>query len=153
MHRKILYLAVLLFLICGTCLAGELTSGEAKTFFDQAVSLQKSSNFEEADINYQRVLLFDPYNVNYQKYILNNRGIMFASLGDMDQAEALFKAALSIDPNYKPAQLNLGYIYENRRSRLESLEYWLKVLNINIDEMKPKAFVIETGKCAASSKK
>lgn len=152
MYRKTACILVLLILIAGTCFAGELMSKEADNYFNEGVKSQTSANFVEADINYQKALLVAPYSLELQKYILNNRGIMLAELGDLDQAESSFKAALSIDPSYKPAQLNLGYIYEKRRSRLESLEYWLQVLNINLDQLKPKSFVIQ-GEPKSASKK
>ena len=68
---------------------------------------------------------------------------MLAEQGFLDEAEEYFNESLKIDPNYLPAQLNLGFIYEKRRSELESIKYWLKVLNIDLDKVKPKGFVID----------
>jgi Tfp pilus assembly protein PilF len=70
---------------------------------------------------------------------------MYAQQGDLEKAEAAFNEVLEMDPNYEPAKLNLGFIYEQRRSELESIKYWLGVLKINLDEVKPKGFVIEEG--------
>jgi Tfp pilus assembly protein PilF len=74
--------------------------------------------------------------------IVNNRGVMFLTKGDMSGAEECFNNALSIDPNFKPAKLNLGFIYEKRRSELESIKYWLKTLNIDLESVKPKGYIL-----------
>lgn len=131
---------VLLFV--GNSFAGELISKEAVNYYNEGVKLQKASNFAMADSLYQKTLLVDPYNSKWQKFILNNRGAMEAQQGSIEEAEILFKRSLQVDPNYLPAKLNLGFIYEQRRSELESIKYWLNVLNINLDDIKPKGFVL-----------
>lgn len=123
--------------------AGELVAKEAVNYYNEAVKAQKAANFAVADINYQKTLLLDPNNSKWKKFITNNYGVMYAQQGNLEKAEASFNEVLKIDPNYQPAKLNLGYIYEKRRSRLESLEYWLKVLNIDLDQLKPKDFILE----------
>jgi len=142
---KRLFLFFALFLCYGLCQAGELISKEAASYYNEGVKAQKASNFGEAEINYQKTLLLDPYNTDWEKFIINNRGIMYAQDGDLKKAEAAFNRALKIDPDYTVPKLNLGFIYEKRRSKLESIEYWLKVLNINLEEVKPKGFIIEEG--------
>jgi tetratricopeptide (TPR) repeat protein len=131
---------VLLFL--GNSFAGELVSKEAVNYYNEGVKLQKASNFAMADSMYQKTLLVDPYNTKWQKFILNNRGVMKAQQGSIEEGEVFFERSLQVDPNYLPARLNLGFIYEQRRSELESIKYWLKVLNINLDDIKPKGFVL-----------
>jgi tetratricopeptide (TPR) repeat protein len=116
---------------------------ETINYYNAGVKAQKAGNFTEAEDNYQKALLTDPYNTNWQKFVLNNRGAMLIKLGDFQKAEASLNDALKIDPNYKPAQINLGFTYEKRRTRLESLEYWAKVFDI--DNLKPKDVVIEEG--------
>jgi tetratricopeptide (TPR) repeat protein len=134
------FLFVLFF--AGNSFAGEVISKEAVNYYQEGLKLQKASNFAMADSFYQKTLLVDPYNSKWQKFILNNRGAMKAQQGSMDEAEILFKRSLQVDPAYLPAQLNLGFIYEQRRSELESIKYWLSVLNINLDDVKPKGFVL-----------
>lgn len=141
--RSSFWVLLLIFLFCNLSYAAELVSKEAVNYYNEGVKAQKAGNFAMAEINYQKTLLLDPYNTSWQKFIINNRGVMYARQGDLEKSEAAFDEALRIDPNYKPAQLNLGFIYETRRTKLESLEYWLKVLNINLTEVKPKGFVIE----------
>jgi len=141
--KKHFFLVIMLLAFYNLASAGELISKEAVNHYNEGVNAQKASNFDMAEIAYQKTLLLDPYNTNWQKFIINNRGVIYAQLGDLEKAEAAFNEALKIDPNYEPAKLNLGFIYEKRRSKLESIEYWLKILNINLEEAKPKGFVIE----------
>jgi tetratricopeptide (TPR) repeat protein len=131
-----------ILLFAGNSFAGELISKEAVSYYNEGVKLQKASNFAMADSFYQKTLLVDPYNSKWQKFILNNRGAMKALQGSIEEAEILFRRSLQVDPSYLPAKLNLGFIYEKRRSELESIKYWLKVLNINLDDIKPKGFVL-----------
>jgi len=144
LRRGFFFLIVLLFYF-SLAYAGELASQEAVNYYNEGVKAQKAANFAAADSAYQRVLLLDPYNPKWQKFILNNRAVIYAQQGDLEKAEAAFNDVLVMDPNYQPAKLNLGFIYEQRRSELESIKYWLGVLKINLDEVKPKGFVIEEG--------
>ena len=141
MLRNLLSLFFVL-LFANNVFAGELISKEANNYYNEGVKLQKASNFAMAESLYQKVLYLDPYNTKWQKFILNNRGVMKAQQGSLDEAEMIFKRSLQIDPEYLPARLNLGFIYEQRRSELESIKYWLKVLKINLDDFKPKGYVL-----------
>jgi tetratricopeptide (TPR) repeat protein len=134
-------IAVLLFSHCAW--AAALTAEEAVYFYNEGVREQKAGNYEKAQSGYNKALMLDPYNADWKKYIANNRGVMYMQLQNMEAAEQAFNEALKIDPNYEPAKMNLGFIYEKRRSELESIKYWLKVKNINLDEMKPKALITE----------
>jgi len=131
--------------------AEELLHEQAINYYNEGVKAQKAHNFLEADTAYQKVLLVDHYNPTWQKYILNNRGIILAKTGDLDRAEEAFNGALKLDENYMPAKINLGMIYEARRTRLESLEYWAKVFEL--DKLKPKDFVMEEGELKEKIKK
>ncbi|MCM8792341.1 MAG: tetratricopeptide repeat protein [Candidatus Omnitrophica bacterium] len=141
--KKYLLFVLLVSGFCNFLYAGELVSTEAPNYYKEGVKFQKAGRFNDADIAYQKVLLVDPYNSNWKKYIFNNYGIMYAKQGDLKKAEAAFNEALNIDPHYQTAQINLAFVYEKTRSKLESIEYWLKALNINLDEMKPKDFVVQ----------
>ena len=129
-------------LLAGNSFAEGLMSKEATSHYNEGVKSQKASDFASANAFYQKTLALDPTDSKWQKFILNNRGAIAAQEGRMEDAEELFKKSLQIDPNYLPPKLNLGFIYEQRRTELESIKYWLKVLNINLDEVKPKGFVL-----------
>jgi len=121
--------------------AGNMAADEALYYYNEGVKEQKANNLVAADTYYQKAVLLSPYNLTWQKYILNNRGVIAAKQGDIETAEQAFNEALKIDPEYEQALLNLGMIYEMRRSRLESLEYWAKIFGF--DRLKPKDFVMQ----------
>ncbi len=141
MIRGIFVLFFILFSF--TCaLSGEVISREADNYYAEGVKQQKGDNFLQADTFYQKALLVDPSNLKLKRSILNNYGAMLGQQGFLDEAEENLLESLRIDPNYLPAKLNLGFIYEQRRSELESIKYWLQVLQINLDDIKPKGFVL-----------
>jgi len=142
--QKTMFLLLFVFLLFGYSFAGGKASGECAAYFNEGVKAQKGGHMDTAETSYKKTLLVEPAEIDYRKYIANNRGIMYAKQGDLDKAEKAFKEALSIDPQYKAAELNLGLIYEKRRSRCESLEYWSKIFDL--DSLKPKNFVIEEEK-------
>ena len=145
-------LVIIFVLLCAAFVfAGELTSKEAVNYFSEGVKLQESGNFIAAESFYQKVLLVDPGNPGWKKAILNNRAVIFAQQGFPDDAEDLLIKSLRVDPDYLPAKLNLGFIYEQRRSELESIKYWLKVLNIDLEAAKPKGYVL--GEAESKEKK
>jgi tetratricopeptide (TPR) repeat protein len=144
--RKYLFLIFTLLIFYSPVFAEGLTSTEVLDYFNQGVKAQKEGDFFKANTFYQKVLLIEPNNLNYQKYIANNRAVEQMNEGDLDNAEATFNQILKSDPNYKPAQLNLGFIYEMRQDKLKAIEYWLKILNIKLDNLKPKALVLEEQK-------
>ena len=129
-------------LLLGNAFAEGLMSKEAAAYYDEAVKLQQVGNFIAANTLYQKILYIDPANQKWQVYILNNRGAILAQQNDLANAELFFKKAIEIDPNYLPAKLNLGFVYEKQRTELESIKYWLKVLNIDLEKIKPQVFVL-----------
>lgn len=152
MFKKVMLVAIIAFFLAGMVYAAEkadseLLVKEAGNYYKEGVSKQKSDDFEGANVAYQKILLLDPNNKDYQKYILNNTGLMYTKQGDLDKAEAYFNQALAIDPNYHNAQLNLGLIYDAKeKNRLTVIQYWLKVLNIDLDKLKPKGYILEEPK-------
>lgn len=143
--RRSLFLLIPLLLFFSLADAGELVSPEAVNYYHEGVKAQKAGNFAAAETCYQKVLLLDPYHTKWQKFILNNRAVMSAQQGDLEKAEAAFNEVLTMDPDYQPAKLSLGLIYEKRRSELESIKYWLNLLKIDLEAAKPKNFIIEEG--------
>ena len=82
----------------------------------------------------------------YRKEVLNNLGALHISAGDIGQAEAVLQEALRIDPEFLPAMINLGLVYERSRGENEARQYWQKVLDLNVDstirDMKPAEAVL-----------
>lgn len=143
MNKKILFLSFILSFSYNLSYAGELISKEAVNYFNEGVKAQKAANFSAAEISYNKTFLVDPYNLDWKKRILNNEGVMYLETGDMEKAEEFFNRALEIDPDYRFPKLNLGLIYEKHRTELESIKYWLKVLNIDLESIKPKNAIID----------
>ncbi|MFH1199322.1 MAG: tetratricopeptide repeat protein [Candidatus Omnitrophota bacterium] len=143
MLGRYVFLPLVFMLSCfHFCFAeGSLLTGEASVYYQEAVKAQRAGNFESADTSYQKVLIVDPNNTKWQKAILNNRGVMNVKIGDLETAEKLFNRALEIDPDYQIVKYNLGIIYEKRRTRLESLEYWAKMFDL--EKMIPKNYLLE----------
>lgn len=141
---KIFLLFIMLLLCYNPLYAQGLTAKEAVNYFNQAVKAQEEGNYSEAKVAYKKTALLDPYNPEWQKFIGNNMGIIYVQEGNLEQAEAAFDAVLNIDPDYQPAKLNLGLVYDLRRTRLESLEYWADLFNW--EEQKPRDFILEEQK-------
>jgi tetratricopeptide (TPR) repeat protein len=139
--QKVFFLAFILFLVCHLGFTGELVSKESVSYFNEGVRAQKKSNFSEANTAFQKALLVDPYNPKWHRAAMNNQGILWIQQGDLERAESAFNAALAIDANYKPAQINLGLVYEKTKTRLEALEYWMKVFEL--EKLKPRDFATE----------
>ena len=140
--RNILLAAVFSLFFCPV-FAGSLLSQEAVNYYNEGVQAQKGGDFSKAGMSYQKTMLVDPSNIELQKGIFNNLGIMFAQQGNLEEAERYFRKVIEMDPGYKPAQMNLGLIYDKTKSRLDSLEYWSSVFNW--ESHKPKDFIIEEG--------
>jgi tetratricopeptide (TPR) repeat protein len=84
-----------------------------------------------------------PKDSGYQQFVLNGIGILYGLRSQNSLAEESFKEALAIDPDYKPAQMNLGLMCEAKKDRANALEYWAKAFDI--DRHKPREFVMTDG--------
>jgi len=142
MAKKILGFFVASILCYNAVYAGTLLVPEAANYFNAGVRAQKGKNYIEAETNYKKALVIDHISAKWKVLVANNRGVMYAEVGDLEGAEELFNFALELDPNFKPAQQNIEFIVETRRTELESLKYWIKVLNIDLEKAKPKGYVI-----------
>jgi TolB-like protein/Flp pilus assembly protein TadD len=69
---------------------------------------------------YRKVLTIDPLSRVAQQ----NVGAMLMGLGRIDEAEAEFRRALTLDPDYTAPYAGLGNIYQNFRYRLDQAHYW-----------------------------
>ena len=145
MRKVVLLAAMALFFFSLVYAAGKkpLYNEFAREHFARGVVAQEGGNFIEAEDCYQKALLIDPSNANLRKFVMQNRAVMYAKEGDFQKAETAFNALLRIDPNYKIAELNLGIIYDQKKSRLEALEYWAKMFKL--EDQKPKDFALENG--------
>jgi len=140
--RKVLFALLVMVCFSGFVYAEGIASREeAYKYFNAGVKAQKSGDFEKATKEYSMAMMLTS---KYNKFILHNRGVMYAIRGDYASAAAAFKEVLSLDPNYMPARLNLGRIYDMQADRCTSLEYWANLLNM--EKAKPKSFIMEEEK-------
>ncbi|MDD5583917.1 MAG: tetratricopeptide repeat protein [Candidatus Omnitrophica bacterium] len=133
---------LVLLLTSGTSFTAEkgFSSEDAVNYYNEGVKAQQSGDYNTAFNAYQKTLLLAPDNLEYQKCIRNNLGIMYFQRQEYEAAEQFFKEALIIDPDCGFAKLNLGLVYDVRKSKDESLQYWAQLLNL--EAMKPKSFII-----------
>jgi len=135
---KILCVCLLTTLSCAVVHAGELTTPDAVRYFNEGVNAQKGGNLGVALSSYGKASLLSPM---FDKYILHNKGVMYARQGDLQTAEKVFLEILRIDPEYMPAKVNLGLIYDRQNDKLKALQYWANLYRL--EDMKPKEFVLE----------
>lgn len=146
MGLKKVVLTFLVFASFGSFVYAEgiVSREEAYKYFNEGVKAQKNGDFDKANKEYSMAMMLSS---KYNKFILHNKGVMYATRGDYASAAAAFKEVLALDPNYMPAKLNLGRIYDIQADRCTSLEYWANLLNM--ERAKPKSFIIEEEKKSA----
>lgn len=87
-----------------------------------------AGQFEAALASYQQAL---DRGVGQPEEVHLNRGVIFADhLARGDAAETELKAALTINPRYGPALLNLGNLHEDRGDREEARKAYERVLGL-----------------------
>jgi tetratricopeptide (TPR) repeat protein len=137
------FLFFLLLLLCYSfSYAGELAINEAVNYFNAGLKAQKDKNYTEAELNYRKTLLLDTSSIKWPLLIANNRGVMCMENGDLDGAEQYFLEALQIDPGFRPAQINYGFVLDKRDNELKSIKYWMDVLHVDLQKLKPKDLVL-----------
>lgn len=88
----------------------------------QAKGLYESGNYAEC------IESIDAYLQNFEAEpeVLKMRGNCYLELNQLPEAQANYKAALAIEPNYGPALYNLGHTMEER-GRLDSAALYFKL--------------------------
>ena len=115
---------------------------EAINYYNDGVKAQKDNKELQMKDFYTKTLYMDPNNEEFKKWILHNYGVLYAKQGDLARAEETFLQVLQMDPNYMPARKDLGLVYDKTHSRLEAIEYWLKILEIDLDKLKPQDYIL-----------
>ncbi|HEY2465337.1 MAG TPA: sulfotransferase [Steroidobacteraceae bacterium] len=105
----------------------------ADAWYNLAVLQRTSSRFDEALHSYQRALAVG---VSRPEEVHLNRGVIFSDiLRDHAAAAAELQQALTLNPAYTPALLNLANLYEDFGKRAEASSLYARVLAIE-----PQAF-------------
>ena len=141
--KRVLLSLIIFMLSYAVSDAGELFNQQAEESFREGIQAHRAGNLVEAGALYQKALMLNPNNAEMAKHIMNNHAIIVAKTGNLPQAEAMFKELINRYPDYKPAAINLGFIYDKRRSHVESLEYWVEVLELQ--KLKPTDYLIDEG--------
>jgi tetratricopeptide (TPR) repeat protein len=132
---KLFFLCFFTIVLVKDSYSQALSAKEAVNYYNEGVRAQKNGDFDAAMTAYKKTSLLSSY---YNKFCMNNEGVIYAQLGDIKRAEALFNAVIAMDPDYLPAKLNIGMIYDMQVDKIKALEYWANVFEI--DKLKPKTF-------------
>ncbi len=139
-----------LFIFWNTASATEMLTAEALQYYNEGVRMQQKGNYVAAEIAYRKFIMLSPKDMEHRKRIINNIGVMYTRMGQIDKAEEAFREVLQLQPDYMPAKLNLGLVYELKGQEMRALQYWARLFEL--DKMKPKDFVLsEDGKGPASA--
>lgn len=99
------------------------------SWYNLALLQRQLGRYEAALSSYQKAL---DYGVRDPQEARLNRGVIFADhLQRPDEAEAEYKAALALQPQYWQAYFNLGNLYEDRGLRREAQDAYRRVLSLN----------------------
>jgi len=82
---------------------------------------------EKAIICYKNVLKFEPFSMNAVK-AFNNLGLIYKAEKNYEQAIAVFKAGLNINPHSAEVRLNLGNLYAEQKLFEEAKREFMKVI-------------------------
>jgi tetratricopeptide (TPR) repeat protein len=100
----------------------------ADAWYNLAVLQRKIFRFEEALISYQRALACG---ISRPEEVHLNRSVIFSDfLRDHVTAAAELQQALTLNPGYTPALLNLANIYEDAGKRAEASSLYARILSI-----------------------
>jgi tetratricopeptide (TPR) repeat protein len=100
----------------------------ADAWYNLAVLQRKSSRFEDALYSYQRALAAG---VSRPEEVHLNRSVIFSdTLRDHGAAAAELQKALTLNPAYTPALLNLANLYEDLGKRAEASSLYARILSI-----------------------
>lgn len=137
----------LLYVSLGNAQLVEKRYSEAKTNFEKALSLKPNlligylqlatlnevqKNLPGAISIMERGLTYGVNNAEYLLY-LGQYYLNSGTTKDYALAEAAFKKAIILNPNYSNALYALGYLYEKTGLKKQAVELYQRILNLNPD--------------------
>jgi len=125
LNKKSFFAAMIMLTFFGLAFAEPIMKDEAVNSFNEGVKQQRMGNYAAAGAAYQKAVYMDP-GVELKKMAFNNLGAMLAKEEDFQGAETVFLQALDIDPGYKSALANLGYMYYLQGDNDLALKYLLR---------------------------
>jgi tetratricopeptide (TPR) repeat protein len=124
-----------------TSYAGEIVQEQALQYYNEGLKAQKTGDFDNAKTAYQKaIMLAEGARKDIIKAIYNNFGVMYINMDNWEAAAQYFSDALSIDPDYKEANFNLGIFYAKMGEAEKALSYWGKALD------KTKSYLLDSEK-------
>jgi len=128
--RRTLGIVLVMMFATMTSYAGEIVREHAVKYYNEGLKAQKSGNFDNAKTAYQKaIMLAEGDRKDIIRAIYNNFGVIYVNAGNWEAAARSFSEALSIDPDYKEANFNLGILYAKMGEAEKALVYWSKALN------------------------
>ncbi|MBI5590972.1 MAG: tetratricopeptide repeat protein [Deltaproteobacteria bacterium] len=108
---------------------------KSNTYYNIAVSLEKSGRTDAAMANYVRSLEIDPN----QAMAHNNAGILLYRKGRVSEARVHFEKAVVINPNLSEPHYNLGIFWFSQGDMQQALVHFTRAVTLNPDE-NPSAY-------------
>jgi tetratricopeptide (TPR) repeat protein len=139
--RRVWGIVLLMVFVAMTSYAGEVVKEQALKYYNEGLKAQKAGDFDEAKTSYQKsTMLLEGVRKDVLKAIYNNFGVMYINVNNWEEAARYFSDALSIDPDYKEANFNLGILYAKMGEAEKALAYWGKALD------KTKSYLLDSEK-------
>ena len=121
----------LLFPLCTALLVSSpVWAGELENHIDKASVYVKARDYRRAIREYEEVIKINPDHARTNLLL----GLVYADIGDLDQAVKYTEKALELDPSYN-AYNNLALVYANRADFDKAIDNYEKAMAIN-----PSAF-------------
>ena len=98
-----------------------------KEIFELAIKNHQNNNLKAAENFYKKTLKIEPNHMG----ALNNLGLVFKGLGELEKASNHFKNVIEIDPNHTFALNNLGLVLQEVGKFEKALNYFKKVIEID----------------------
>jgi tetratricopeptide (TPR) repeat protein len=112
----------------------KLNTAQAPVLFELHYHLgnaySRQGKFEQAAKQYQKAIA-QPILPQLKLGAYNNLGSILQGIGDLENAEKLYQAALNIDPNFAVGYYNLGMLWKARGRFTEAIAAYQQAIKIN----------------------
>lgn len=136
---KILLVAIAIVVVLFACTFSQAStlSKEAVSYHKQAEEALKRSDIDEAITFYQKTIALD----DTDALAHNILGVLYDGKNRLELAEQEYLKALSLEPKYLDALVNLARFYEKAKRKDKAIELWEKFLTFAPakDKMIPEA--------------
>ncbi|MFH1723911.1 MAG: tetratricopeptide repeat protein [Elusimicrobiota bacterium] len=116
-------------------LRSKTAAGAAAESQERATQLFLEKRYEEAAAAFGRLIESDPDNAHSNH---NNRGLAYLRMRDVAAAEADFRKAAQLKPDYAPARYNLGLVLLKRGRTAEAVREFEETLRIEPNHVRAR---------------